>query len=72
MGNSGRTLRENTAGLRVAATKLTFVPQNKQEPHHDQTFGATELHSVGQERRMIIPHRNSIGFPENFQHNLVF
>lgn len=72
MGNSGRTLPENTAGLRLAATKLTFVPRNKQEPHHAQTFGATELHSVGQERPMIIPHRSSSGFPENFQHYFVF
>jgi len=36
-GNARRILRENTAGLRVSATKLIFVTQNKQQPHHSQT-----------------------------------
>jgi hypothetical protein len=66
MGNIRKTLRENTAGLRVTATKLTFVPQNKQQPHHTQTNGAIELHSVGQARHMIIPYLSSSGFPKTF------
>jgi cytochrome c-type biogenesis protein CcmH/NrfF len=28
-----RILRENTGGLRLSATKLILVPQNKQQPH---------------------------------------
>jgi len=66
MGNIRTTLRENTAGLGVTATKWTFVPQNKLQPRHTQTNGVTELHSVGQVRRMIIPHLSSSGFPKTF------
>jgi len=66
MGNFRTTLRENTAGLRVTATKLTFVAQHKQQLHHTQTNGATELLSVSQVRRMITPHRSSSGFPKTF------
>lgn len=39
-------LRENNGGLRVRATKLILVLQNKQQPHHGQTNGPNELHSV--------------------------
>jgi hypothetical protein len=66
MGKFRTTLRENTATLCVTATKLTLVLQNKQQPHHTLTNGATELHSVGQVRRIIIPHLSSSGFQKTF------
>jgi hypothetical protein len=43
MANFCRILRENTEDLRVTATKLIFIPRNKQQPHHAQKIGATEL-----------------------------
>lgn len=43
MANFRRILRENTEYLRVTATKLIFIPRNKQQPHHAQKNGATEL-----------------------------
>jgi len=41
-----RILRVNTAGLRVRATKLILVLQNKQQRHHSQTNSPNKLHSM--------------------------
>jgi hypothetical protein len=41
-----RILLENTAGLRVTATKLIFISQNKEQSHRPRIFDATELQSV--------------------------
>jgi hypothetical protein len=43
---SQNTSKKNTACLRVTATKLIFVPPNKEQPHHTQTNGLTGLHAV--------------------------
>ena len=67
-----RILRENTTGWRVTATKIIFVPQNKQQTHRSQTSGATELHSAWQERPMVLPHRSRSGFSKIFKISICF
>jgi hypothetical protein len=67
MGCVHRILQENTAGLRVTATKLIFISQNKQQLHHTQTNSTTELHSVGHKTLMVPPHHSSGGFPKIFK-----
>jgi len=61
-----RIFPEETAHLCLTATKLIFMPQNKQHLHQTQMNGATELHSVWQERLMAVTHNSSGGFAKIF------
>ena len=49
-----------------------LLPKNKQQPHHTQTFGATEMHSVWHKRHMIFPHRSTGGFSKTFKTTAIF
>jgi len=63
-------IQRKNGDLGLTAT-IKFIFAIKQHPHQTQANGATELHSVLQERLMVLEYHSSGGFAESFKISVI-